>query len=212
MRPRCCACQKRSECYDTCRKKRSTLHKTKVRYLCVEKLTAQQLTQLRHSPESLLGAPRTGIRVIVSNVRSVYNVGSIFRTCDAFRVEHLYLCGYTPTPPRVDLQKTALGAADTVAWSAYQSTRDAITDARACGCLIMALELTQKAIPLHGFQAPDPIAIVLGNELTGVEQQLLDLCDGSLVIPMYGVKHSLNVAVAAGIALYHLAVVQGRAV
>jgi tRNA G18 (ribose-2'-O)-methylase SpoU len=137
----------------------------------------------------------------------MYNVGSIFRTADAMRVERVILTGYTPQPPRPEISKTALGADLTVPWSYERSITDAIVALRHGGTTVIAVELTTTSVPVANLStllpaASPSCALVLGNELTGVSDEVLALCDGAVEIPMYGVKHSLNVAVAAGIALY----------
>lgn len=163
---------------------------------------------------------RFPITVVLDDIRSLYNVGSIFRSADAFRVQQLVLTGFTPTPPRKEISKTALGADETVPWIYVPTAAEAVTMLKDQGAKVLAVELTEDAtqitqmgnrelgtgnsLPGTWHVAPGTwhLALVLGNELTGVKQEVLDLCDGAVMIPMYGVKHSLNVAVAAGIAMY----------
>jgi tRNA G18 (ribose-2'-O)-methylase SpoU len=138
-------------------------------------------------------------------VRSIYNVGSIFRTSDAALVEHLYLTGYTGTPEHRGLRKTALGAEKTVPWSHYADPADALAKLRSAGHTIAALEITNNpmlpsAVPARAF----PLALVVGNEVDGVRSPLVQQADLALELPQFGVKHSLNVAVAYGIAVYDL--------
>ena len=142
---------------------------------------------------------------VLENIRSLYNVGSCFRTADAMLLERLVLSGYTPAPPRKEIYKTALGATETVPWEHHADPAAAIAQLKERGHRIYALELAESSIPLDRLELPDlPVALVVGNEIAGVSQSTLDLCDGAIEIPMYGVKHSLNVAVAFGIAAYEL--------
>lgn len=144
------------------------------------------------------------IVVIAHNIRSLWNVGSLFRTCDAFNIETLYLTGYTATPPRREITKTALGAEQTVSWEQRMDPAEIIRECRSGGWTIVALEQTPEAQNLSDFQRPEKICLLLGHEVTGVSQELLKLCDVHVQIPMHGEKESVNVAVAAGIALNHL--------
>lgn len=141
------------------------------------------------------------IYVIAQNIRSLYNVGSIFRTCDAFGVAKLYLCGYTGHPPRKEISKTALGAENSVEWQHYWRTVDLIKKLKKEGVRIVALEKTAKSKPLKRFKSRHPLALIIGNEKTGVTPKALELSDDIVHIPMKGAKESLNVAVAFGIAL-----------
>lgn len=143
--------------------------------------------------------------MIAEDVRSLYNVGSLFRTADSFLVDRLILTGFTPTPPRKEITKTALGATETVPWAWFETTAEAIAVQHRDGYRVLALELTTLARQIDAITAADyPVCIVVGNELTGVRPETLASCDGAVMIPMFGVKHSLNVAVAAGVALYEL--------
>jgi 23S rRNA (guanosine2251-2'-O)-methyltransferase len=169
------------------------------------KLTHQELTVRRLSAASSRVAPRLPVVAILDNIRSAYNVGSIFRSADAFRIGSLILAGYTAAPPRSDISKTALGADETVPWTKIESTALAIQQLRDSGYRILALELAHGAMPVTQLATMTmPYAIILGNELTGVSSQALGMADACVEIPMYGVKHSLNVAVAAGI-VFHVA-------
>lgn len=169
----------------------------------MRKLTHQELVSQRLTTEEAGSVHRFPITVVLDDIRSLYNVGSIFRSADAFRVQQLVLTGFTPTPPRKEISKTALGADETVPWIYVPTAADAVTMLKDQGAKVLAVELTQNAscIMHHEFGIMHH-ALVLGNELTGVKQEVLDQCDGAVMIPMYGVKHSLNVAVAAGIAMY----------
>ncbi len=144
--------------------------------------------------------------VVLDHVRSLYNVGSVFRTSDAFRVESVLLCGITARPPHPEIHKTALGAEESVDWRYYERTEDAVAWLHKEGYTVLAIEQCEGSTMLQDFRTePDrKYAIVLGNEVKGVQQQVVDSCDGCLEIPQYGTKHSLNVSVAAGIVLWHM--------
>lgn len=170
---------------------------------CMRKLLHSEILQIRLTVEEAKSCKRHPISVVLHNIRSLYNVGSIFRTCDAARIKELSLCGFTPKPPRKEIDKTALGAVETVPWRYFDSTIDALMDLRAKGNKIFAIEITDRNRIYDTLKFEEyPLAIVLGNELIGLDQKVLDYCDDSLEIPMYGVKHSLNVSVAAGIVLF----------
>jgi tRNA G18 (ribose-2'-O)-methylase SpoU len=170
----------------------------------MRKLGYEELTQQRLSQDELASAGRHPVTLILEDIRSLYNVGSIFRTADAARLQELILCGYTPTPPRKEISKTALGATETVPWRSFPTAAEAVQELRSHGVHVYALEQTDRSIPLADLtSAHIPIALVLGNEIGGVSAETLAVCDGAIEIPMYGVKHSFNVAVAAGIAAMH---------
>ncbi len=159
----------------------------------------------RKSPEQLLLSDKHPIIVILDDVRSMHNVGSVFRTCDAFAVEELYLCGYTPCPPHRDIHKTALGATETVKWRSFATTAEAVEHARSLGYSILAVEQVHNSTPLNTFDwKGQKTALVFGNEVTGVNNEILGLADGCLEIPQWGSKHSLNIAVSAGVVLWEL--------
>jgi len=160
----------------------------------------------RISAEEFHGKKKFPIAVVLDNVRSLNNIGSIFRSADAFCVNRICLCGITATPPSVEIHKTALGAEDSVSWKYYAQTADALADLRADGWTLCAAEQAEKSISLERFR-PDKdrkYALVLGHEVYGVDQAVVDACDLTLEIPQFGTKHSLNVAVTAGILLWHL--------
>lgn len=144
------------------------------------------------------------IRLLAHNVRSLWNVGSFFRTADALAVEKIYLTGYTGRPPRKEITKTALGAEDTIPWEHHQDPVPVLKELMKDGWSLIALELTNDAIDLMKFTVPEKLCLVVGHELTGIPEEILGVCDATVKIPMLGKKESLNVAVAAGIALYHL--------
>jgi 23S rRNA (guanosine2251-2'-O)-methyltransferase len=170
----------------------------------MRKLKVEELG--RKSVEEFRSSDKRPIIVVLDNVRSMHNVGSVFRTADAFLLEGIYLCGYTPRPPHRDIQKTALGATETVEWTYWETTREAITALKERGYGIWAVEQASASTPLQQFKsAPgQKIAVIFGNEVEGVEAGVLTLCDGVLEIPQSGMKHSLNVSVAAGIVLWEI--------
>ena len=145
---------------------------------------------------------RRPVHVVLDNVRSAFNVGSIFRTADAAGVECVHLCGITCWPPHAKLEKTSLGAHQYVGWKRHESTEDALRSLRAQGIPIVALETRPKAQVMGQFSWPQPVAIVLGHEVVGVSAEVLALCDVCLQIPMFGVKNSLNVASAFAVVIY----------
>lgn len=143
--------------------------------------------------------------VVLDNIRSLNNIGSVFRTADAFRVERIALCGITATPPSVEIHKTALGAEDSVAWTYHGSTLEAVRGLQEDGYRVCALELVKGAVSLDRFPVDDDgkYAIVVGHEVDGVDQQVVDVCDDCIEIPQEGTKHSLNVAVSTALAIWH---------
>lgn len=168
----------------------------------MRKLRITELNRL--TPEEFKAAPKHRIIAVLDNVRSLHNVGSVFRTADAFCLEAVYLCGITATPPHNEIHKTALGAEDAVSWRYFESTLDAIEALRAQDYLPIAIEQVDKSIALGDFKA-DPnqgYAFIFGNEVKGVQQAVIDRCHACIEIPQYGTKHSLNVSVTAGIVLW----------
>lgn len=160
----------------------------------------------RKSVEEFKQAEKNPVVVVIDNVRSVYNVGSIFRTADAFLIEAIIICGYSPTPEHRQMAKTALGATDSVDWYLSESAEQAVVDLKAKGYSVFAVEQAEGSISLEKFNAKDyeKIAVVFGNEVEGVQQQVIEACDNCLEIPQLGMKHSLNVATAAGVILWKL--------
>jgi tRNA G18 (ribose-2'-O)-methylase SpoU len=144
--------------------------------------------------------------VVLENIRSMHNVGSVFRTADAFLIEAIYICGYTAQPPRKEIDKTALGATETVSWKYFSSAKEAINEVKGLGYKVYGIEQVDKSISLDKFQEIniDKLALVFGNEVTGVEEATILLCDGCIEIPQFGMKHSLNISVAAGIVLWEV--------
>lgn len=168
------------------------------------KLTAEQLC--RKSVEEFKQAEKFPIVVILDNIRSMNNVGSIFRTCDAFLVETLFLCGITPTPPHRDIQKTALGATESVRWEYAEKTADVINRLRNEGYTICSVEQTKNSLALNELKLEknEKIALIMGNEVDGVEQSVIDISDKSIEIPQFGTKHSLNVCNSCAIVLWQV--------
>ena len=159
----------------------------------------------RPAPHELDDLPRHPVSVVAHNIRSIYNVGSIFRTGDAARIEHIYLTGYTGTPDHKDLHKTALGAQDVVPWSHHDAVMPVLQRLRDVGYTLAALELTDVSHPPDTLEpAHFPLALVLGNEVHGVSSDIIQVADCALELPQYGTKQSLNVSVAFGIAVYDL--------
>lgn len=161
----------------------------------------------RKSIEEFKGSEKIPITVVLDNVRSMHNVGSIFRTSDAFLIEKICLCGYTPKPPHRDIQKTALGATETVLWEYFSDTILCINQLKNNHLQIISVEQVENSISIDNLTIGNintPLAVVFGNEVEGVQHEVLKLCDLALEIPQFGSKHSLNVSVAAGIVLYRL--------
>ncbi len=159
----------------------------------------------RISPEESKTTAKHPIIVILDDVRSMHNVGSTFRTCDAFGVAALFLCGYTPTPPHRDINKTALGATETVSWQHFGSAAEAIAYARSQGYKILAVEQAHNSLSLSSLNwQTTPMALVFGNEVTGVSEEAIQAADGCLEIPQWGAKHSLNISVSVGVTLWEM--------
>lgn len=172
----------------------------------MRKLTHSELARNRIGPDELDGSARVPIVVVLDNVRSLYNVGSIFRTSDGAMIQKLILTGYTPTPPRKEIDKTALGATLSVPWEHEQSSLLAVKRLIQAGYFPCCLELTDQTVPYYRVTRDQfPLCLVIGNELTGVSKEVINECQLALEIPMFGIKQSLNVAVAYGIALFELA-------
>jgi tRNA G18 (ribose-2'-O)-methylase SpoU len=171
----------------------------------MKKLTHDEISQKRSTLETLDKVNKLPVYVLLDSIRSNYNVGSIFRTSDGAMIEKLYLCGYTPHPPKKEILKTALGSTESVKWEYIKSSKDVVLKLKDEGVKICALELTSKSKHYYETSPGDfPLCMIVGNEITGVSQELIDLCDFSLEIPQYGIKQSLNVAVAYGISIFEL--------
>lgn len=165
----------------------------------MDELNRKSVTEFRESD-------KIPVVVVLDNIRSMHNVGSVFRTADAFLLHSICLCGYTPRPPHRDIHKTALGATETVHWEYHESAVEAVKSLKTSGHHVFAVEQVAQSIPLQQFEVDKypKLAIVFGNEVSGVSEEVLPLCDGCLEIPQLGMKHSLNVSVAAGIVLWEL--------
>ena len=160
----------------------------------------------RLSMEEFKSTKKLPITVILEDIRSMHNVGSVFRTSDAFLVEQLLLCGFTPNPPHRDIHKTALGATETVAWQAYENTASAINALKSEGYQVYAIEQVHNSIELQTFNITNDakVAIIFGNEADGVKEETIAMTDGCIEIPQAGSKHSFNISVAAGIVLWEI--------
>lgn len=158
----------------------------------------------RLTPEEFKHKNKTPLIVVLDNVRSLHNVGSVFRTSDAFLVQGVYLCGITSTPPHAEIHKTALGAEDTVDWQYHEDTHEAIRSLQNDGYTVYAIEQAKGStlLPELQLEKGGKYAVVLGNEVKGVQQSVVDMCDGCIEIPQFGTKHSLNVSVTAGIIIW----------
>ena len=158
----------------------------------------------RKSIDEFRYAEKIPVIAVLENIRSAYNVGSVFRTADAFLIEAIFITGYTAKPPHKEIKKTALGAENSVEWKYFENTKLAIEQLKQDQYIIFAVEQVAESVSLEKLQelAIDKIAFVFGNEVSGVEQETLALCDGCIEIPQFGMKHSLNISVAAGIVLW----------
>jgi 23S rRNA (guanosine2251-2'-O)-methyltransferase len=168
-----------------------------MRKLSMEELARKSVTEFRQSD-------KVPVIAVLENIRSAYNVGSIFRTADAFLLEAIYICGYTAYPPHKEIKKTALGADETVRWKHFKSISECLAELKAEGYNLFAVEQAEDSFQLNDFSTTQKLAVIFGNEVTGVEQNTIAQCDGCIEIPQLGMKHSLNVSVAAGIVLWEL--------
>ena len=169
----------------------------KIRTIEMQRLTVEQFQQAEKLP----------LVVVLDDVRSMYNIGSVFRTCDAFRVEAVFLCGICQTPPSTEIHKTALGAEDSVSWQYFKTAAEAVAALRENGYTVLSVEQVEHSTKLQSFvpQRARKYAVVLGNEVKGIHQEVVDASDGCLEIPQLGTKHSMNVSVTAGIVIYKFA-------
>ncbi len=171
----------------------------------MHKLSPSEISARRLSVDQAISAQRSPIHGFLENVRSLYNVGSIFRTSDAVLLSKLYLTGFTPYPPRPEISKTALGAVESVPWSYHKKPLDAIEEIKSSGIKFVVLEQTNESVPIWKLPSDIfPVCIAVGNEIGGITKDIVEAADIVVEIPMNGVKHSLNVAVAYGIAVYRL--------
>ncbi|MFW5821053.1 MAG: RNA methyltransferase [Bacteroidota bacterium] len=170
----------------------------------MRKLRIEELNRI--SVEDFKNAEKLPVSVVLDNVRSLNNIGSVFRTCDAFRIEKVYLCGITAQPPHKDIHKTALGATESVEWEYFRETTGLINKLKDSGYIIFSAEQTDSSTLLENLSlsSEEKYALVFGHEVKGVDQKVIDLSDASLEIPQYGTKHSLNISVSAGIVLWEV--------
>lgn len=166
------------------------------------KLKVEELNRI--SIEEFQEADKIPLIVVLDNVRSRHNIGSVFRTSDAFRVEEIILCGITSTPPNVEIHKTALGAENSMKWRYLEETLSAVTELKTAGYTVFAIEQTENSLSLESIELEKnkKYAVILGHEVHGVQQEVIDACHGCIEIPQYGTKHSLNVSVTAGILVW----------
>ncbi len=170
----------------------------------MQKLSMEELN--RKTVEEFKRSEKTPVIAVLENIRSAYNVGSVFRTSDAFLLEAVYITGYTAKPPHKEIRKTALGAEDTVEWKYFSNASEAIEHLKSIGYKVYAVEQVQDSLSLEktGFDPNEKIAVIFGNEVSGVEQETILQCDGCIEIPQLGMKHSLNIATAAGVVLWEI--------
>lgn len=160
----------------------------------------------RKSIEDFKSAKKTPIIIVLDDIRSLHNIGSVFRTSDAFLIEKIYLCGITATPPNKEIHKTALGATETVVWEHHNNVLEVIQYLKKENVSVFAIEQVENSIFLDNFEVENDkkYALVFGNEVFGVNQKAIEICDGTIEIPQLGTKHSLNIAVSAGIVVWDL--------
>lgn len=170
----------------------------------MRKLTFEEITSLRIPPEKIRSVKRFPLFALLEDVRSLHNVGSIFRTADAVRLEKLYLTGITGYPPRKEIDKTALGAVETVPWEYAADPLNVLKNLKNNGVKIVVLEHTSSSVPFQSVQYLFPACLVVGNEVFGVGEQVVEMADLSIDIPMFGSKQSLNVTIAFGIVIYEM--------
>ena len=170
-----------------------------MRKLGMDELNRKSVEEVRH-------ATKFPIIAVLENIRSAYNIGSVFRTADAFLLDAIYIVGYSAVPPHKEIRKTALGAEESVTWKHFPGSKEAIADLKEQGYMVYAAEQTAGSILLQDLKptAEQKVAVIFGNEVSGVEQDTIHLCDGCVEIPQFGMKHSLNIATAAGVVLWEL--------
>lgn len=167
----------------------------------MRKLSMDELNRL--DVNQFKKAQKIPLIVVLDNIRSLNNIGSVFRTADAFLVEAVWLCGITAKPPHREIHKTALGSTESVDWKYFETTKEAVIDLQKAGYTIIGIEQTDKSILLTDFKPVSKTAIVFGNEVEGVDNEIVEICDACVEIPQHGTKHSLNVSVCAGIIIWH---------
>ena len=170
----------------------------------MRKLKNPELNRL--TAEEYKTISKTPVVVVLDNIRSCNNIGSVFRTSDALLIEKVYLCGITATPPNAEIHKTALDAEKSVEWEYFEKTEDAVIDLQSKGYKVYAIEQVENSISLPDYLPADSekVAVVFGNEVKGVQQKVVNICNGSIEIPQFGTKHSFNVSVSAGIVLWDI--------
>lgn len=174
----------------------------------MSELRKLKITEMnRLTVEEFKEADKLPLVVVLDEVRSLHNIGAVFRTSDAFLVNRIYLCGITATPPNAEMHKTALGAENSVDWKYCKTTQEAVNELHEYGYTVLAIEQCKGSTMLNDLvlESDKKYAIVMGNEVKGVQQEVVDMCDGCIEIPQYGTKHSLNVSVTAGIVLWEFA-------
>lgn len=171
----------------------------------MKKLSMEELNRI--SPEQFKAQEKLPLVVVLDSIRSMNNVGSVFRTCDAFKAEKLYLCGITACPPNREISKTALGATESVIWEYQEDVVDLALKLKSEGYKVFVVEQVDESVMLQDmdFSTIEKVAIIVGNEVFGVDERLLPVCDGAIEIPQFGIKHSLNVTIAAGIVIWEVA-------
>lgn len=169
----------------------------------MKKLSMEELHRV--DVDTYKQSEKNPVVIVLDNIRSMNNIGSVFRTADAFKIEKIILCGITATPPHKDIEKTALGATLSVNWEYASDTLQAVQQLQLQGYTAYAIEQVEHSIPLHMVQwdTHTPVALVLGNEVMGVDQKVVDHCSNAIEIPQFGTKHSLNISVSAGIVMWH---------
>jgi 23S rRNA (guanosine2251-2'-O)-methyltransferase len=175
-------------------------------YFCpMQKIKNEDLGRM--SIDEFKRSKKLPIVLVLDNVRSLNNVGSAFRTADAFLLDHIYICGLTGKPPHKEIEKTALGATESVSWKYFNTTLEAIDELKKNNYKVFAIEQVEKSISLEklAYHKDEAIALIFGNEVYGVEQEVVDRCDGSIEIPQFGTKHSLNISVSVGIVVWEVA-------
>ena len=170
----------------------------------MRKLSYEEIFSTRPKIDELEKQERFPLYCLVENVRSLYNVGSIFRTSDAVKLQKLYLTGYTGYPPRREIDKTALGSTESVPWQHFKNTDSALHELKTLDIKLVALEHTSESVPYNEFEYDFPLCLMLGNEVDGLSEETIEQADYSVEIPMFGLKQSLNVSVAYGVVMFHI--------
>lgn len=170
--------------------------------IIMRKLKTYELNRL--SVDEFKKTDKIPLIIVLDNIRSMNNIGSFFRTADAFKVQEIILCGITATPPHKDIHKTALGATDSVDWRYFERTEDAVSELKEQGYIVASIEQVENSVSINDMNITNPIAVVFGNEVKGVDQNIIDMSDTCIEIPQYGTKHSLNVSVCGGVVIWEI--------